>query len=111
MVSLFAAGGTAPERQGLIMRYNEPPTEEKFLNQHALEYHGVPEQQQEQFHHTLQQHLYDPRHYYAHQWQQGDVVVADNFSLLHGREVLPPVPRVICSACIFRTTRCAPIWR
>lgn len=24
---------------------------------------------------------------------------------------LPPVPRVICSACIFRATRCAPIWR
>ncbi|MBN5358113.1 TauD/TfdA family dioxygenase [Serratia ureilytica] len=76
-----------PNGRGLIMRYNEPPTEgKKFLNQHALEYHGVPAQQQEQFHRTLQQHLYDPRHYYAHQWQQGDVVVADNFSLLHGRE-------------------------
>jgi alpha-ketoglutarate-dependent taurine dioxygenase len=76
-----------PNGNGQIMRYNEPPTEgKKFLNQHALEYHGVPQEQQEAFHQTLQQHLYDPRHYYAHQWQQGDVVIADNFSLLHGRE-------------------------
>ncbi|CAI1891023.1 gamma-butyrobetaine hydroxylase [Serratia quinivorans] len=76
-----------PNGNGQIMRYNEPPTEgKKFLNQHALEYHGVPQEQQEAFHQTLQQHLYDPRHYYAHQWKQGDVVIADNFSLLHGRE-------------------------
>ncbi|MFZ4832125.1 TauD/TfdA dioxygenase family protein [Rouxiella sp. Mn2063] len=76
-----------PSGEGSIMRYNEPPTEgKKFLNKHELEYHGIPPEQEEAFHDNLQQHLYDPRHYYAHQWQQGDVVIADNFSLLHGRE-------------------------
>ena len=34
----------------------------------------------------LRDALYAPSNFYAHEWQQGDVVVADNFSLLHGRE-------------------------
>ena len=34
----------------------------------------------------LHQRLYDPRYFYAHQWQGGDVVIADNLGLLHGRE-------------------------
>ncbi|QHP81503.1 TauD/TfdA family dioxygenase [Pectobacterium odoriferum] len=76
-----------PNGTGEIMRYNEPPTEgERFLNQHALEYHNVTPETQNAFSQTLRQHLYDPRYYYAHQWLQGDVVIADNFSLLHGRE-------------------------
>ncbi|MEH0833053.1 TauD/TfdA dioxygenase family protein [Pectobacterium cacticida] len=76
-----------PNGHGEIMRYNEPPIEgERFLNQHALEYHNVAPNRQNAFRETLRQHLYDPRYYYAHQWQQGDIVVADNFSLLHGRE-------------------------
>ena len=29
--------------------------------------------------------LYDPRHVYAHRWQAGDFVIADNHALLHGR--------------------------
>ncbi|MEV5575221.1 FAD-dependent oxidoreductase [Spirillospora sp. NPDC052269] len=34
--------------------------------------------------------LYDPRHMYAHQWQVGDIVLADNRALLHTREPYPP---------------------
>ncbi|MET9251122.1 TauD/TfdA family dioxygenase [Nonomuraea sp. NPDC003709] len=34
--------------------------------------------------------LYDPRHMYAHRWQAGDVVIADNQTLLHTREPYPP---------------------
>ncbi|MEM6730499.1 MAG: TauD/TfdA family dioxygenase, partial [Myxococcota bacterium] len=30
--------------------------------------------------------LHAPESFYAHQWQTGDVVIADNFTLLHGRE-------------------------
>ena len=37
-------------------------------------------------HQTLRESLYAPENFYAHEWQEGDVVVADNFSLLHGRE-------------------------
>jgi L-tyrosine isonitrile desaturase/decarboxylase len=35
---------------------------------------------------SLREVLYDPRHLLAVSWQTGDVVVADNYSLLHGRE-------------------------
>ena len=38
------------------------------------------------FEQDLQARLHDPRFYYGHAWQQNDVVIADNFSLLHGRE-------------------------
>jgi hypothetical protein len=35
---------------------------------------------------TLRDALYDAQHCYAHAWQAGDLVVADNYTLLHGRE-------------------------
>ncbi|WP_067460051.1 FAD-dependent oxidoreductase [Actinomadura macra] len=38
----------------------------------------------------LQEVLYDPRHMYAHHWQDGDIVLTDNRSLLHTREPYPP---------------------
>ena len=31
------------------------------------------------------QGLYDPQHVYAHGWERGDFVIADNHVLLHGR--------------------------
>ncbi|MFZ4714658.1 MAG: TauD/TfdA dioxygenase family protein [Bacteriovoracaceae bacterium] len=36
----------------------------------------------------LQQRLYEPQFCYAHQWKKGDLLLADNFSLLHGRLAL-----------------------
>ena len=38
------------------------------------------------FHRELREALYAPECLYAHAWQAGDLVVADNYSLLHGRE-------------------------
>ncbi|HHQ4633003.1 TPA: TauD/TfdA dioxygenase family protein, partial [Aeromonas hydrophila] len=58
----------------------------RFLNQHALEIQGVAPAEQAAFLQDLHQRLYDPRYFYAHQWQGGDVVIADNLGLLHGRE-------------------------
>ncbi|CAJ1803292.1 TPA: TauD/TfdA dioxygenase family protein [Aeromonas hydrophila] len=70
-----------------VLRYNEPPREGvRFLNQHALEIEGVAPGEQAAFLQDLHQRLYDPRYFYAHQWQGGDVVIADNLGLLHGRE-------------------------
>lgn len=34
---------------------------------------------------SMRSRLYDPRYCYAHRWERGDIVLADNFSLLHGR--------------------------
>ncbi|KAL8188399.1 UNVERIFIED_CONTAM: hypothetical protein K2H54_000282 [Gekko kuhli] len=70
-----------------VLRYNEPPREGvRFLNQHALEIEGVAPAEQAAFLQDLHQRLYDQRYFYAHQWQGGDVVIADNLGLLHGRE-------------------------
>ncbi|MFC4512147.1 TauD/TfdA dioxygenase family protein [Streptomyces ehimensis] len=69
-----------------IIRYNEPPVGEDFLNRPDLEFTGIPAEQLPEFHRTLNEALYNPRHLYAHTWQTGDVVIADNYTLLHGRE-------------------------
>lgn len=71
-----------------VIRYNEPPSEDKgrFINPADLEFLGVSPEEQENFHQRLNEVLYSPDYFYAHEWQEGDVVIADNFSLLHGRE-------------------------
>jgi alpha-ketoglutarate-dependent taurine dioxygenase len=47
----------------------------------------------------LTEKLYDPAHCYRHQWQASDLVIADNFSLLHGRtSFLEPSARHIMRA-------------
>ncbi len=71
-----------------VIRYNEPHSEDqgKFINAPDLEFFGIPKEELEFFHKKLKEELYAPQHFYAHEWQDGDIVIADNFSLLHGRE-------------------------
>ncbi len=77
-----------PLRDFQVLRYNEPPNEGfgKFLNPPSLEFTGASPEELTEFHRTMREALYSPKHFYAHEWQQDDLVVADNFSLLHGRE-------------------------
>ncbi|MFH8368370.1 TauD/TfdA dioxygenase family protein [Streptomyces sp. NPDC018031] len=76
-----------PDRGFPVIRYNEPvPADADFVNHPDLRFTGLPEDRTEEFHHTLTSALYDPRHLYAHSWRTGDLVVADNYTLLHGRE-------------------------
>ena len=81
-----------PHRSFSIIRYNEPPASEHgggyrhFVNPPILEFIGVSHDELADFHRSLQEALYSPSNFYAHEWHPGDVVVADNFSLLHGRE-------------------------
>ncbi|MES2803598.1 MAG: TauD/TfdA family dioxygenase [Bdellovibrionota bacterium] len=77
-----------PLRNFSVIRYNEPPSAGfgKFLNPPTLEFTGVNAEEVSEFHRTLRETLYSSDNYYAHEWQEGDLVVADNFSLLHGRE-------------------------
>lgn len=77
-----------PLRGYPVIRYNEPPSNEKghFVNPPDLNFKGLPSDQQEKFHQSLKEALYSKANFYAHEWQTGDVVIADNFSLLHGRE-------------------------
>lgn len=77
-----------PYQDFSVIRYNEPHEENKgrFVNPPALEFTGLSLGELEDFHQSLKHALYAPSNFYAHEWQSGDVVIADNFSLLHGRE-------------------------
>lgn len=77
-----------PLRGFPVIRYNEPPREGfgNFLNPPILEFDGLSPKELTEFHRSLNEALYSPKNFYAHEWQEGDLVVADNFSLLHGRE-------------------------
>jgi len=77
-----------PFRDFSVIRYNEPPSEAKgdFVNPPNLEFNGIDHAELDAFHRSLEKALYSPDNFYAHEWQTGDIVIADNFSLLHGRE-------------------------
>ena len=70
-----------------VIRYNEPVApDDEFINHPDLEFTGVPRSRLEEFHHGLSEALRAPGHAYTHRWRTGDLVVADNYTLLHGRE-------------------------
>jgi alpha-ketoglutarate-dependent taurine dioxygenase len=76
-----------PVRRFPTMRYLEPaPHNIDYLNRPVVEFHHVPVGYLAEIEQTLRDALYDPRHCYAHSWVEGDFVVADNYTLLHGRE-------------------------
>lgn len=77
-----------PQKNSSVIRYNEPPSEDKdrFINPPDLTFTGVSLEALEACHKSLKESLYDPVNFYAHEWQTGDTIIADNFSLLHGRE-------------------------
>jgi alpha-ketoglutarate-dependent taurine dioxygenase len=70
-----------------VIRYNEPPRvgDDTFVNHPTLVFTGIPEDVTD-FHLRLREALYAPENYYAHSWQTGDIVISDNYTLLHGRE-------------------------
>ncbi|MFB9903259.1 TauD/TfdA dioxygenase family protein [Allokutzneria oryzae] len=70
------------------MRFNEPPIadDETFLNRPSHSFDGVADDEVPTLVEELRKALYDPRHYYAHDWVDGDLVITDNYTLLHGRE-------------------------
>jgi L-tyrosine isonitrile desaturase/decarboxylase len=79
---------THPVKGFPVIRYNEPPREgdDSFLNHPALAFQGVSDGENTEFHCGLREALYAPESFYAHVWQTGDIVISDNYTLLHGRE-------------------------
>ncbi len=77
-----------PQKDFFVIRYNEPHFESNghFINPPELEFTGINPEELDLFHKSLKDALYAPSNFYAHEWQTGDIVIADNFSLLHGRE-------------------------
>lgn len=77
-----------PEKGFPVIRYCEPPFEgdENFVNHSEFEYEGISCGEIKLLHSTLRDALYNPKNFYAHTWQTGDVVITNNYTLLHGRE-------------------------
>lgn len=71
-----------------VIRYNEPPREgdASFLNHPNLKFEGLEAEERAAFHRSMREALYAPENFYAHAWQTGDIVISDNYTLLHGRE-------------------------
>lgn len=71
-----------------VLRYGEPAIagDPDFINHPDLEFTGVDAAELDRFHDSIREALYAPEHFYAHAWQTDDVVVSDNYTLLHGRE-------------------------
>ncbi len=83
---------THPVKGTPIIRYNEPPRDrdDSFVNHPTLVFDGVAPDESASFHRGLRNALYAPESFYAHAWQPGDIVVSDNYTLLHGREAFTP---------------------
>lgn len=65
-----------------ILRFAEPVYD---LNPVSLQIEGLPLAEQPDFLAEMHSLLHDPKFCIAHSWLPGDIVMADNFSLLHGR--------------------------
>ncbi|MEU7142276.1 L-tyrosine/L-tryptophan isonitrile synthase family protein [Nocardia sp. NPDC046473] len=76
-----------PDHDTPVIRYNEPTdaADTDFVNHPDLEFSGLPDDLLAQVHSSLRAALHDRAHRYSHAWQSGDLVIADNYTLLHGR--------------------------
>lgn len=72
------------------IRYHEPPDEDDhdILAWPSQQFDGIDAEAVPEFLGELHKALHNPQHLYTHVWQQGDIVIADNHALLHGRENL-----------------------
>ncbi|MCB9797114.1 MAG: cytochrome P450 [Alphaproteobacteria bacterium] len=77
--------GEHPVTREQTLRYAEPVEE---INPVTVFLHGLPVEKHSGFIERMRQRLYDPEVLYAHEWRQGDFVIADNHALLHGRFAL-----------------------
>ncbi len=84
--------GEHPVTGERTLRYAEPVEE---INPVAVFLHGLPVEKHKAFIDAMQQRLYDPELLYAHRWVAGDIVLADNHALLHGRFALTGPERKI----------------
>ncbi len=74
--------GEHPVTGEQTLRYAEPVED---LNPVKVFLHGLPVEKHAAFIEKMRQRLYDEDVLYAHDWQEGDYVIADNHALLHGR--------------------------
>ncbi|MBG60398.1 MAG: pyoverdine biosynthesis protein PvcB [Peredibacter sp.] len=77
-----------PYRNYDVIRYNEVhnPDRGKLINIPDISFTGLKEKELVKVFKDLNKFLYNSKSSYAHEWRDADIVIADNFTLLHGRE-------------------------
>lgn len=70
-----------------ILRFAEPVED---LNPVRLEIEGLCAQNRNEFLEDMHRRLHDERACYVHRWAEGDLLIADNYRLLHGRRAFTP---------------------
>ncbi|NYI06965.1 TauD/TfdA dioxygenase family protein [Allostreptomyces psammosilenae] len=68
-----------------VLRYAEPLDPAVYKNPVYVAVDGVEAERADDFLAALSERLHRPEYCYAHAWQAGDLVIADNYALLHGR--------------------------
>ena len=71
------------EKDYPVLRYCEPPSQGdgNFKNRPSFHIHGS----KSNIVNELKEKIYSSHYCLTHKWQDGDIVLADNFTLLHGR--------------------------
>ncbi|MFD8494758.1 TauD/TfdA family dioxygenase [Amycolatopsis sp. NPDC059657] len=70
-----------------VLRFHEPADEDSPLaGWPDHQFDGLPAEAVPGFLGELRAALRDPKYQYVHAWQEGDFLIADNHTLLHGRE-------------------------
>ena len=75
--------GVHPHKGTPVVRFAERVTTSK--NPVDIQISGVDAATAREIEDFLVRHLYDDRFCYAHEWQPGDLLLADNHALMHGR--------------------------
>lgn len=78
----FTSAMIVPHETREVVRYAEPVAD---LNPVQLEISGIGSEERDDFFADIHRRLHDPRVCYRHKWISGDILVADNKTLLHGR--------------------------
>jgi alpha-ketoglutarate-dependent taurine dioxygenase len=76
---------THPTTGETTIRYAEPLDPAKYRNPLYVSVDGASQEEADQLMTELGERLHEPKYCYAHAWETGDIVVAENFALLHGR--------------------------
>jgi alpha-ketoglutarate-dependent taurine dioxygenase len=72
-----------PDSGQPILRFAEPVSTQ--MNPVSLEVIGLPESEAVPLVRSLTKKIYAADYCYRHEWQEGDLLIADNHSLIHGR--------------------------
>ena len=72
-----------PETGETVLRFAEPVA--TALNPVSMTISGIPEDSHADFLTTMHRRIHDLSACYRHEWKAGDVLIADNHALIHGR--------------------------